>query len=209
MERKKKIGTIIFGSICVIIVFVCLVIQVVLKEETKKLEKESEKYDSLIVNTKSGEKIETEYTHVDKAKFYIKIPKNFKQLTMDEITQKYTGDVPKVVFSNDDLTINIAISMTDNKMLDSEINNYHQYMNQLLEKNSEIIESKFYQVDQHNIGKIKLISTAADTKIYNNMIFFSYQDKLVIVTFNCTEELKAEWQEVGDFVIDSLFFKES
>ena len=105
------------------------------------------------------------------------------------------------------MTINIAISLTENKMLDSGIKKYHQYMVELLKDNSEIIDSKTYQVGGYTIGQIKLLSTASDTKIYNNMLCFSYQDKLVIVTFNCTEELKEQWQEVGDFIIDSLFFK--
>lgn len=208
MKSKKKLGAIVFGVICISIIVICLVIQFIVKEDTKRLEKESKKYDSLTVETKSKEKIDTEYTHIDGAKFYVKIPKSFKQLTMEEINKKYTGDIPKVVFSNDDLTINIAISMTDNKMLDSSIKTYHQHMKEVLEKSSEIIESKYYQVDGHNIGKIRLMSKATDTSIYNNMICFSYQDKLVIITFNCTENLKDEWQKVGDFVIDSLFFGE-
>lgn len=208
MKQKKKIGTLILGISAVIIIAVCLIIQIVLKKENKKLEQESKKYETLITTTKSKEKVETEYIHVEDAKFFIKVPKKFKQLTQEEINKKYTGNVPNIVFSNDELTINVAISMTDNQMKNTDIKKFQQYMEEVLKENSEIIKSNYYQVDQHNIGQIKIISKAADTNIYNNMIYFSYQDKLVIITFNCTEELKEEWQEVGDFIIDSLFFKE-
>lgn len=90
----------------------------------------------------------------------------------------------------------------------NQIKEYIEYMNSILKKDNKIINTNFYKVDNHNIGQIKLISTASDTKIYNNMICFSYNNKLVIITFNCTENLKDEWINVGDFIIDSLFFKE-
>lgn len=208
MKDKKKIVKIIFGIVCVLIITVCIIIQIIIKNENKKLEKESQKYETLVVETLSGNKIETEYTHIDNKNFYIKIPKNFKALDYETIIKKYNGDVPNVVFSNDETTINIAISTTENKMNNRQIKGYIEYMNNLLKDYSEIVNTKFYEVDNHNIGQIKLISNATDTKIYNNMICFSYDDKLVIITFNCTEDLKDEWSNVGDFIIDSLFFKE-
>lgn len=209
MKNNKNIGKIVFGIVCALIIVVCIIIQIVMKSENNKLEKESQKYETLIIETPSGNKIETEYTHIDDKNFYIKIPKDFKQLDYYTIIKKYNGDVPNIVFSNDETTINVAISITENKMKDSQIKAYKEYMEKLLKDYSEnVLETNYYNVDNHNIGQIKLISNATDTKIYNNMIFFSYNDKLVIVTFNCTEDLKDEWSNVGNFIIDSLFFKE-
>ena len=68
-------------------------------------------------------------------------------------------------------------------MKDSQIKAYIEYMTELLKNHSEIIETNYYNVDNHSIGQIKLLSDATDTKIYNNMICFSYNDKLVIITF--------------------------
>lgn len=209
MKNNKNIGKIVFGIVCALIIVVCIIIQIVMKSENNKLEKESQKYETLIIETPSGNKIETEYTHIDDKNFYIKIPKDFKQLDYDTIIKKYNGDVPNIVFSNNETTINVAISITENKMKDSQIKAYKEYMEKLLKDYSEsVLETNYYNVDNHNIGQIKLISNATDTQIYNNMTFFSYNDKLVIVTFNCTEDLKDEWSNVGDFIIDSLFFKE-
>lgn len=179
-----------------------------IKNEDKKLEEESQKYESLIVETKSGNPIETEYTHIGDEKFYVKIPTIFKQLDDEIVRKKYNGDVPDIVFSNNETTINVAISLTENRIRDNQIKEYKEYMEVLLKGSSQIIDSNYYKVDNHNVGQIKLISEATDTSIYNNMIFFSYNDKLVIIAFNCTENLKEEWNEVGDFIIDSLFFKE-
>ncbi len=54
--------------------------------------------------------------------------------------------------------------------------NYMRRMNPKWKSSSysEIINKYVYEVDGYNIGKIELISNAADTKIYNNMICFSY-----------------------------------
>lgn len=207
MKKGNKTIKVVLGAIFVIIISACIIIQVVISNDNKKLEKESKKYETLTTQTKSGEQIETEYIHIEENKFYVKIPKTFKQLDYETINKKYNGDVPNIVFSNDETTVNIAISITQNEMKNEQIETYKEYMEKILKNNSEIISSNYYKEEKHNIGQIKLMSQAVDTKIYNNMIFFSYNDKLVIIAFNCTEELKEEWQNVGDFITDSLFFK--
>ena len=207
MKKGNKIVKIVLGIVFAIIITACIVIQVVIKEDRKRLEKESQKYETLTTQTKSGEQIETNYMHIEENEFYVKIPTTFKQLDYETINKKYNGDVPNVVFSNDETTINIAISITENEMKNYQIESYKEYMEKMLKSNSEIISSNYYKEGNHNIGQIKLMSNAVDTKIYNNMIFFSYNDKLVIIAFNCTEELKEEWQNVGDFITNSLFFK--
>lgn len=206
MKKNKKI--IIFAIVCIVIVVACVVVQILLNKDTKKLEEESKKFETLITQTKSGETIETEYIHIEDNKFYIKVPKKFKQLDYETITKKYQGDIPKVVFSNEETTINLAISITNNELKNNQIKSFKEQMENVLKGNSEILETNYYEVDNHNIAKIKLISKGTDTDIYNNMICFSYNDKQVIITFNCTKELQEEWQEVGDFIIDSLFIKE-
>ena len=173
MKDKKQKITVIFGIICAVIIGVCLVIQFVIKKEDKKLQKEKEKLEILTIKTESGVEIETEYYSFDNSKFYLKIPKSFKQLDYETITKKYNGNVPNIVFSNDETTINVAVSLTDDKMSNAQIKSYKEAMENLLKNNSEIITSDLYEVSEHNIGKIKLISNAQDTSIYNNMIFFS------------------------------------
>ena len=208
MKNKKKMGLIIFEIVCIVIVIACIIIQIIIKDKDKKLEKESQKYENLTIETKSGTKVETEYIHIDNEKFYLKVPKSFKQLDYETITAKYNGDIPNIVFSNDETTINVAVSLNGNEMKNDQIKEFLNIMKKTLKDNSEILGTDFYEIDNHNVGKIKLISKGQDTDIYNNMIFFSYNNELVIIAFNCTTELQNEWQSVGDFIIDSLFFKE-
>lgn len=207
MKNKKKL-IIVLGIICMITIVSCVAIQIFLKEEDKKLQQESKKYKTMMIKTKSGEVITTEYTHFDHGKFYLKIPKNFQRLDDQTIMQKYNGNVPNIVYSNKETTINIAISLTDNQMKDTQIKEYQKYMVDLLKENNELIDNQYYEIDGHHIGQIRLFSKAVDMDIYNNMIFFSDNDKLVIITFNCPKNLKNEWNDVADFIINSLFFKE-
>ena len=79
------------------------------------------KNENMIINTKSGNKIETEYAYIDNNKFYFKVPTEFKELTYEEILNKYDNNYPNVVYSNDDLTINIAINLTNSKMKNTQI----------------------------------------------------------------------------------------
>ena len=187
----KKGIRIVASIIGIIIIIVCTIIQVSLKKSDEELKKESEKLSILTIRTTSGKEIETEYTHIEENNFYVKIPKKFRQLTYEESIQKYNGDIPDVVFANDENNINVAISLTENDM-----------------SNNQILNTDYYEVDNHNIASIELISKASDTEIYNNMICFSYENKLVIVTFNCKTSMQEEWKPVGEFIIDSLFFNE-
>ena len=202
--NRKKLVMIIFSTICVVIVAICIVVQVVINKQTQELEKESQKLDTLVTTTISGIEVETEYIRVEENKFFVKVPTSFRTLTSEEISQKYGEDVPSVVFSNDEGTINVSINITDNDMKNNGIKKYID--NLLKENNGEIISSNYYKVDKHNVGQIKSINNSEASSIYNNTIFFSYNDKLVIITFNCTSDLQEEWQGVGDFIIDSLFF---
>lgn len=177
------------------------------EHETEGIDPNDKKDEILIFETVKGNKIETEYIPIDH-KFYLKIPKNFEQLDYDIITQKYSGDIPDMVFSNEEANINVAISLTENRIKNSQIDAYTDYMEQLFSNYCEVVDTNSYTIGNYNVGQIKLISDAVDTQIYNNMIYFSYHDKLIIVAFNCTEKLMDEWMDAGDFIIDSLAFEE-
>lgn len=206
-DDKKKLAGIIFGVVCAVIVVVCVIIQIVMNNETAKLEKEGEKFDTLVVETPSGVSIETEYTRVDGEDFFFKVPTSFKRLDDETLDEKYAGDVPSLVFSNDDTTVNLAINLTENELDNAEIKDYYDFFLTLSEEYGEILDSEYYNLSDHNIGRIKWVSNIEEEKIYNDMLFFSNDGELVILAFNCPENLKTEWENVGDFLLDSLFFK--
>lgn len=208
MKRKKQLIKLFLGLFLILFLIACIIIQIYIGGQNKKLKKEKEKYENLQIKTDSGKQLKTNYIKINDHNFYIKVPTDFKQLTDESVQKKYNGDIPDIVFSNDETTVNIAVSITSSSLKNHEVKKY-QKMIEALFSDSQILASDYYQVEEHNIGQIKLISQASDTDIYNNIIFFSYDEKLVIIAFNCMKELQNEWEKVGDFIIESLFFKES
>lgn len=163
--------------------------------------------DNLSVENGDGEKIETTYYHVDDNEFFIKIPTDFHTLTTAEINKKYSGEVPDIVFANSDNNVNIAISINNATVKNDQIEEYLNVMIELLEGSGDIIKSDYYEVNQHNIATIKVATSGSDGEFYNHMMFFSYNDKLVVIAFNCNLSERKTWENVGDFVLDSLYFE--
>ena len=207
MKGNKKLMIILISIIILVIIIVTIIL--INNYKTKKeLEERLEKINTLEITTVSGENIVTEYKNILEENFFIKIPTTFTELDDDIIADNYYGNLPQVVYSNDDVTINVLINMTDDEMNNEQIKDYFDEMLTILADNSRIIYSDYYEVDNHNVGNIKYMSNSVDSKIYNNTIYFSYNNKLVLVSFNCTEQLQDEWQKVGDFIIESLYLDE-
>lgn len=91
-------------------------------------------------------------------------------------------------------------------MENEEIEEYTKAMETMYSQYANDININFFERDNHKIGEMKFISLASDTNIYNHIIAFSVDGKLRLVNFNCTEDLRPEWEKVGDFIINSLLF---
>lgn len=200
--KDKKLGAIIFAVVCVVIIVACVAIQVVIKNKDKESDKESQKYET------SSKETKTENKNIDDDKFHINVPETFKQLDYETMAQGYLEGASEMVFSNEASNANITVTKTDNEIKNSQISYYKDYMENILKENGEIVASNYYEVNNHNVGQIKVITKTAEVEIYNNIIYFSDNDKLVIITFNCPNELRDELQGVGDSIIDSLSFTE-
>lgn len=191
--------------IAIILIGVYIVPKYIINDEEKVIKENIE--ETFEVTRKDGEVIKTEYYTFDNDNFYLKIPKEFDSMSSDLVNVKYpNGNVPTYVLTNEETTINVVVNVTQDKMNNESITPFLETMKQTLSSSSEILESNVYEKENHYIGEIKFISEASDTDIYNHMIMFSVDDTLRIVSFNCTKELKENWENVGDFIIDSLTF---
>ncbi len=201
---KKKVKT-IFCISCVFIVSVCGIITYLLNQDSKRLAKESKIYSTLDVTLENGTKIETEYFNFEN-KFFLKIPKDFSAMKEEIKNRKYpNGNVPDYVYTNKKTTVNIAVSITDTSMNDNQIEEYLKALKETFQ-NFEDVKTNTFLRDQRTIGEIEFVSKAVDIDIYNHMIVFSVDQKLVIATFNCTKKLQKDYKKLGDFVVDSIMF---
>lgn len=162
--------------------------------------------NSVYVETSKGEKIETAYVSFNDDKFRVKIPTSYKAMDEKEIKEKYGSEAPSAVYANDNDTINVAISTTDNALANDQIEEYLKAMKSILGLGGDLLGDDYYQVGDHNVATIQLDTKSNEGNYYNNMMFFSVDGKLAIVTFNCTSDLKDEYKPVGDFIIKSLAF---
>lgn len=159
------------------------------------------------VMTKSGEKIETELRSFDDGRFFVKVPKSFVQMSKELITKKYpAAEPPDFVFTNEKTTINVAVSLTDTKMRDKDIESYVNAVKKAFAESMDVKDAEVFEKSGRTVGIVECVSKAADTNIYNKMLVFSDKNKLKVVTFNCTAALQEEWQSAADFIIDSLAF---
>ncbi len=208
MEKKKKY---MIGSVVVVlIVGILLSIQYVLNKDTEKMKEEEEIYKTMDITTKGGMKISTEYNKFDDGSFLIKLPITFTRMSEDMVQTKYpNGNPPTFVFTNEGTTVNVAVSLSDVAMKNSDIKEYLTSLETSFAEYYTILDTNLFERDGRNIGEIEFLSTATDTDIYNHFLVFSTNDKLRIITFNCTKELQEQWQEVGDFIVDSIMFPEN
>lgn len=163
--------------------------------------------ENITVENGNGDKVSMKYVSLEDYKYRVLVPSDFKELSADKIKEDYgTTEAPELVYANANDTVNIAFSAPNGTLADSQIKEYLDTMKTILSTGMDVISTNTYEADGHTISVIKLVSDFEGEKIYNQMAFFSYEDKLTIITFNCKGDARAEWEKVGDEIIKSINF---
>ena len=139
------------------------------------------------------------------AGFSIYIPAEFGIMSDEYLKVKYPSENrPTIAYTNDDASINVLLNLDDHELANADVEKYVKVLEETLNNFVEELEIKFSVLNGHKIGELEFISKATDTKIYNHMIAFSLNGKLRLISFNCIEEYKDEWQDVSDYIVKSL-----
>ena len=163
--------------------------------------------NTIMVENGKGEKVSMTYASLDDYKYRVLVPSDFKKLNDEEIKADYGSEnAPELVYSDADDTVNIAFSAPNGALANSQITEYLNTMKTILATGMDVLDTSTYETDEHTIGVIKLVSDFEGEEVYNQMAFFSYENKLTIITFNCKGEARAEWEKVGDEIIKSINF---
>lgn len=150
--------------------------------------------------------VDMEYEEV--GDFLVKIPVDFELMSKEEIYKLYpAGDGPTVVYMSADGAVNIGFKLTDIKMENDEVEKYTETFKEFYEDSNydADIAMGFTENNGHNIGNIEFISYNND--IYNHIVIFSADEKLVVGTFNCRENDLDEWKNIGNYIINSIKFE--
>ena len=191
----KRIFTIIIISLLCICISGC-----------KDIKNDREKQlDVFKFTTQEGTNLIFEYIEFDG--YSIKVPTNMSLMSEEMKSIKYPSDnAPKFVYTNDDGSINLNVENNEVELSNEQIIEYTKQMEKILGSLGEVKSVEYFERDGRQIGEIKVVTQAIDSKIINHMILFSINNKLKIVSFNCTINHYNEFEQVSDFIINSIKF---
>lgn len=142
----------------------------------------------------------------DKAE--ILLPSDFNIMSADMLSAKYpSGNRPTLVYSNDDGTVNLAVNHTVNQMTVDQLEEAKGvFVGQFTQMYPA---AQWYQKDMAKINGrdfvvLELVTPAIDTQIYNLMFITSLEDRMLMFSFNCTQDLMWKWQSQGQQIMQSV-----
>ena len=206
MKRKEIILGVI-GIIVIVVVAFFLAnmihdnhVKSINKEEDKKQEEVEEKEDKIEVN---GVEINFKTYRVDSS-FFLNVPDTFTMLDEATLKSKYNyNNRPELVFMSETDTEHVFVSTTNEDMTDDGL---EAYLNNRVAglTGMTVIDSGVYQ--KYDKTFARLVATDANT--YYNIRFFTLDNKLVTVEFNCSVNTYEEWEKVANEIMDSICFNE-
>ncbi|WP_228350950.1 MULTISPECIES: hypothetical protein [Limnobaculum] len=149
-----------------------------------------------------------EMTSVEPIKEHITIdvPKGFTLMSDNMLKRKYPSENrPKIVYTNESGTVNIAVNHTQMPLDDSKLDGLKDFMLESM-KNYQP-QAKEVMVDNKKAYILDFISHATDTDIHNLMLITPYKGTVLFVTFNTTKEEEATYLEAGKSSLMSIKFK--
>lgn len=163
--------------------------------------------NGLTVKDGDGNKITAQYLGFDNYNFRLKIPTSFHAMSTDDIIAKYGKEnAPQTVYSNADGSVNVTITPTDSTITNDQVKTYLDTAKSVFKLGGEILDDNYFSQGNHNLATLQLVTDGADGKYYNEMLFFSQDDKLTMVTFICKDAERQRWQPVGSFILKSIDF---
>lgn len=201
---KIIIGIIVAAVIIAGIIF-CIIQLTGNKDEDGKKE-DGKTETALTLENGKGNKIDAKYVSLDGFNYKLLAPTEFTNMSAEQIAEDYgTSDAPDLVLTNKDNTVNLAISKPENALSNDQIEAYLEAMKQIFDAaEAKDIKARSYEVNGHKVGEIKMVTDYTDEDIFNHMIFFSYDGKLAVISFNCLDDMRDEWEKVGAEIMNSL-----
>ncbi len=177
-------------------------------DDTKKEDDKAE--TAQVLENGQGKKLDAKYVSLDGYNYKLLVPSSFETMSAEKVAEDYgTTEAPDLVMTNKDNTVNLALSKPENALSNDQIEEYLKAMKQIFEAaEAKDIKTNLYEVNNHKVGEIEMVTDYTDEDIYNHMVFFSYDGKLAVISFNCLDSMRGEWGKVGEDIIKSLVFNQ-
>lgn len=194
---------IIMEILLVLVAYTSIVVDRVKYED--KIDKQ-ELVNTLNITTKSGELIQTEYYDFDNERWYLKIPKGFLEMPDNSLQEELEDTESGYMYTNKEETAYITVYISNVYVKNSQMEAITRRNAEELMMEGNVTYTNFYYRDGHKIGEVKVILEADEVSLYNHMIMFAADNKLITINFACLEELQEELEELGEFILNSIIF---
>lgn len=148
-----------------------------------------------------------------KGKITIEVPKDMLEMTEEMKDIKYPSlDRPKYIYTNEDNSLDMSIEYDETDYMTNEetIEVTEMIKKEItrLYPSSDIEEDGILEVDGKNVGYFSFTVPVIDGDLYTFMVFQELQGKMLFCTFNCSEKIKEEWNEVILQMVESITEKD-
>jgi hypothetical protein len=143
-------------------------------------------------------------------KVELMVPVEFRPMTVEVMDKKYPDQQPDVVLTDDDAEVNIVASRTKQLLEGSQMEAYKDFMIASLKKShpdAQWLDSGVKTINGKRVGYFKMLTNAADQKVFVYYFFTDMDGRALIMTFNCTEKLLPTWKDTADSIVASLKVK--
>jgi hypothetical protein len=154
--------------------------------------------------------VELEKRTVMNNKIELLLPKDWKPMSEHLVQKKYPGPrPPSLVYSDITGGISIAFNHTDSKASSELLEKYKEALKAgLVNAYPDAVWEKeaITEINGKKAGVFEVFTETADEKIYNYMVFTDVDGRLMICSFNCTENRLKTWKPVAQQIMSSLKF---
>lgn len=174
------------------------------------------------------ESIEFTVTEVAPGQVALRLPASFTEMPEAYAKIKYPSERrPKLIYTNDTLTVNVTVNPTENRLFDDEMEVYQAELLKMLkrmqpnaswlsdgvfalgepEPEGQFSQGRSVQTEQQGkkrVGYYEFVSPAMDGNIYNLTFFMAWEEKGLFFGVNCMEKEMKLWRPIARGIMASL-----
>lgn len=141
------------------------------------------------------------------------LPNDFQPMSQEQLLKKFSRpNPPSLVYANEPANVSIAMDHTAFRATLAQIQSdggIEDMKRGMLQgaPGMTFLRSEFTKINGRAFIFIDARAPTVDGEVRNLMAITSLEDRLLVVSFNCTRELEAEWLATGNKIIQSIAIK--
>ncbi|MCR8846385.1 hypothetical protein NQ117_22115 [Paenibacillus sp. SC116] len=144
-------------------------------------------------------------------KVSVLVPKGFEIMSEEMAATKYPGgNRPTLIFTDEDASINVAFNHLPTPISEEELEKFVAATKKQFEQlhpTATWYGDGVTTINNKTVGYVELLTPAIDTNVYNLMFMTEVDGRILLGTFNCTEEQMEEWRLSAKEIMHSLQVK--